>query len=81
MADPELTDRVIAQRRALVRAIEAMSTIEPSGSIERALTGLLQTATSDGCGQSRGCACLGERGDTASEHIGDRRAVLRMSEN
>jgi len=37
----ELTDRIIAQGRALVRAIEALGTIEPAGSIERALARLL----------------------------------------
>jgi len=36
MTDPELTDRIIAQARALVRAIEALGTIEPSGWLERA---------------------------------------------
>jgi hypothetical protein len=31
MTAPELTNRIIAQRRALVRAIEALGTIEPTG--------------------------------------------------
>jgi hypothetical protein len=37
MADAALTDRIIAQGHALVRAIEALGTIEPSGPFERAL--------------------------------------------
>jgi len=41
MADPELTDRIIAQGKALVRAIEALGTIEPTGPTERVLARLL----------------------------------------
>jgi hypothetical protein len=41
MNEPALTDRIIAQGHALVRAIEALGTIEPSGPTERALAGLL----------------------------------------
>jgi hypothetical protein len=41
MADPELTNRVIEQGKALVRAIEALGTIEPTGPTERALARLL----------------------------------------
>jgi len=41
MTAPELTDRIIAQGRALVRAIEALDTIEPSDPIEWTLAGLL----------------------------------------
>jgi len=33
MSDPALTDRIIAQGRSLIRAIEALSTIEPSGTL------------------------------------------------
>lgn len=44
MTDPELTDRIIRQGRALVRAIEGISVIEPTGLIEQALAGLLQAA-------------------------------------
>jgi hypothetical protein len=35
--DPHLTDRVIAQGRALARAIEGLAPIEPTGPNERAL--------------------------------------------
>lgn len=44
MTDPELTDRIIAQGRALVRAIEGIAAIEPAGPIERAIAGLLPAA-------------------------------------
>ena len=37
MTNPDLTDLIITQGRALVRAIEALGTIEPSGWFERAL--------------------------------------------
>jgi len=33
---PDPTDRIIAQGRALVRTIEALGTIEPTGPFERA---------------------------------------------
>jgi hypothetical protein len=38
------TDQIIAQGRALVRAIEAMDVITPTGRFERWQTRLLQTA-------------------------------------
>ena len=44
MISPELTDRIISQDRALVRAIEALGTIEPTGPLERLLAGLLLSA-------------------------------------
>jgi hypothetical protein len=37
MTDPELTDRIIAQGRALVRAIKAPGTIQPREPFDRAL--------------------------------------------
>lgn len=37
-------DRIIAQGRALVHAIESLTTIEPTGPLERLLTGLLLSA-------------------------------------
>jgi hypothetical protein len=45
MPDPELTDRILRQGHALVRAIEALGTIQPSGPFERALARLLMAAT------------------------------------
>jgi hypothetical protein len=44
MTNPQLTDRILRQGRALVRAIEAMDTIEPSGPLERALALLRMAA-------------------------------------
>ncbi len=38
------TDRIIAQGQALVRAIEALDVIEPTGPLERLLVGLLQAS-------------------------------------
>jgi len=38
------TDRIILQGRALVRAIEALGTIKPTGPFERALARLLMAA-------------------------------------
>lgn len=44
MTDPKLTDHIIAQGRAFVRAIESLGTIEPTGPIEQALARLLLAA-------------------------------------
>ena len=44
MTDPAHADGIIAQVRALVRAIEALGTIEPSGPVGRALARLLMAA-------------------------------------
>jgi hypothetical protein len=42
MTEPTLTDRILRQGKALVPAIEALATIEPSGPFERALAQPLQ---------------------------------------
>jgi hypothetical protein len=46
MTEPDLesTDRVLAQGKALARAIAVLETIEPSGWFERAIAGLLLLA-------------------------------------
>ena len=44
MPNPDTTPRVIAQGRALVRAIEAIGTIDTTGWFERAIAGLLLAA-------------------------------------
>ncbi len=83
MTDVELTERIIEQGRALVRAIEALSTIEPSGPIESALAGLLQAA------YKRRLRAIVEAAPawvieeilSASERIGDQRAALWISKN
>ena len=74
----DLNHRIMIQGRALVRAIKATGTIEPSGPFERAFgppaDGRLQAPAS--CHRG-GCTHLGKRGDlSTSEHIRDRRAVL-----
>jgi hypothetical protein len=46
------TDRILRQGKALVRAIEALGTIDPSGPFERAVVG-----------RRGGCAHLRDRGD------------------
>ena len=49
MTSPLLADRTITQGKALVRAIEALGTIEPTGPFERALARLLMAACKRGC--------------------------------
>jgi len=83
MSDPKGTDRIIAQGRALVRAIEALSTIEPTNRLERRfarllvyvyrrrLRGLVEAAPS----------WVSEEILSASERIGDHRAAVWMSDN
>jgi len=44
VTNPDPTDRIILQGRALVRTIEALGTIEPAGPFERALARLLMAA-------------------------------------
>jgi hypothetical protein len=83
MTDPEFTDHIIVQGKALVRAIEALGTIEPSGLFERWLAGLLQAAYKR---RLRAIveavpAWMTEEILSASEHIGDDRAVLWISKN
>jgi hypothetical protein len=82
-SDPELTDRIIAQGPALVRAIGALGTIDPTGPFERALARLLMAAYKR-C--LRGIVKLAptwvsEEMLSASEHIREDRAVLWVSKN
>jgi hypothetical protein len=44
VTNPELIDHILRQGRALVRAIEALGTIQPSGPFQRALARLLTAA-------------------------------------
>jgi hypothetical protein len=83
MTDLELTDRIIRQGRALVRAIEGLATIEPTGPIERALASLLVAAYKR---RLRAIvetvpSWVAEKILGASEHIGDDRAAVWMSDN
>jgi hypothetical protein len=81
--DPERVDHIIQQGRALVRAIEALGTIEPSGLFERLIAGLQLAAYKR---RLRGIveaapAWMTERILSASERIDDRRMALWMSDN
>ena len=83
MAIPDPIDPILRQCRALVRAIEALGTIQPSGPFERALARLLMAAYKR---RLRGIVKLAptwvsEEILRASEHIGDDRAVLWISDN
>ena len=83
MTNPTLTDRILRQGRALVRAIEAMGTIEPTNRLERKLTSLLLYLYKR---RLRGIVAaapdwVAEEILSASEHIGDDRAAVWMSEN
>jgi hypothetical protein len=78
--DPEHVDHIIQQGRALVRAIEVLGTIDPSGPLEELITGLLLTAYKR---RLRGIvevtpSWMTERILTASEQIKDKRMALWM---
>jgi len=77
------TERTIEQGKALVRAIEALETIEPSGPIETAITWLLLKAYRRRLRAmvATAPAWVSEEILSASERIGDDRVVLWMSEN
>jgi hypothetical protein len=83
MTGPAHTEHIIAQGKALVRAIEALGTIEPSGPFEQALAGLLQAA------YKRRLRAVVETAPSwvteeilsASERIGDARAALWIGRN
>jgi hypothetical protein len=81
--DSERADHIIQQGRALVRVIEALGTIEPTGWFERPIAGLLLAAYKR---RLRGIvkvapAWMTERILSASERIDDKRMVLWMSDN
>lgn len=44
MTDDEATSRIVEQGRALIRAVEALEVIEPTGWFERAIVRLLVAA-------------------------------------
>jgi hypothetical protein len=81
IADP--TDCMIAQGHALVRAIGALDTIQPSGPFERALARLLMGAHKHRLRVTVKVVptWVSEEILSASEHIGDDRAVLWTSQN
>ena len=73
----------MGQGRALVRAIEAIGTIEPTGPFERALARLLSAAYKRRLRAivEAAPAWVSEEILSASERIGDDRAALWLSEN
>jgi len=79
----ELTDHIISQGRALVHAIEAMGTIQPTGPFERALARLLMAAYKRCPRAIVKVAPTWVSGEnlSATERIGDKRAVLWFGEN
>ncbi|MCK4472258.1 MAG: hypothetical protein KAW49_10780 [Anaerolineae bacterium] len=83
MTNPDLTDLIITQGRALVRAIEALGTIEPTGPFERALARLLLAAYKRRLRAIVEAAFgwVSEEILSASERIGDDRAALWMSKD
>ena len=79
----DLPDHILTQPRPLLRAIEALGSIQPSGPFERALARLLIAAYKR---RLRGIVKLAptwvsEELLSASEHIGDDRPALWISEN
>jgi hypothetical protein len=77
------TDQIIIQGRALVRAIEAMDIIMPTGRFERWQTRLLQAAYKY---RLRGIikaapAWVAEQILSASESVGEDRPAVWMSQN
>jgi hypothetical protein len=83
MNEVTVVDRVITQGRALVRAIEALGIIEPSGWFERTLARLLLAGYKRRLRAIVGAvpAWVTEEILSASQHIGDDRAALWMSDN
>ena len=83
MTNPDVVARTIRQGKALVRAIESLATIEPTGPIERFIVGLLLPAYKR---RLRGIvesapAWVSEEILSASEHIEREPAALWWSDN
>jgi hypothetical protein len=79
----DVTEKILEQGKALVRAIEALETIQKSGVLERALVWFLLEAY-----RHRLRAIVASAPDwvveqilSASEHVDDNRPVLWMSDN
>ena len=82
-AQAAASDYIIRQGKALVRAIEGLTEIEPTGPIERFVVGLLLTSYK---GRLRAIveaapAWVTEEILSASQRIDQDRSVLWMSEN
>ena len=83
MNDPELTDRILRQGKALVRAIESLETIDSSGPFETAVTWLLLKAYRHRLRAivAAASAWVTEEILSASERIADERPVQWISPN
>jgi hypothetical protein len=83
MSDPDVVARMIRQGKALVRAIESLATIEPTGPIERFVVGLLVPAYKRRLRAIVGRApvWVTEEILSASEHIVSERAAVWWSDN
>jgi hypothetical protein len=83
MTTPAHTDRIIAQGKALVRAIEALGTIEPSGWFERWQARMLQRAYKERPQAIVAGVPEWAAGEilSAGEHIPEDRPAVWMSRN
>jgi hypothetical protein len=83
MTDPDVVARTIRQGKALVRAIESLSTIEATGPIERFIVVLLLPAYKRRLRAIIGSAPAWMSEDilTASEHIEGERTAMWWSDN
>jgi hypothetical protein len=77
------TERVLEQGKALVRGIEALDTIKPSGPVERVIVWLLLQAYRPRLRAIVASAptWISEEVLSASERIGQDRAAVWLSEN
>ncbi len=82
-AEIAAAERVLEQGKALVRAIEALETIEPGGPIESAITGFVLKRYRRRLRAivAAAPAWAGEEILSASQHIDDRRPAVWLSEN
>ena len=79
----DVTEKIRQQGKALVRAIEALETIEPTGPIERVQLWFLLQAYRRRLRRIIEAApsWMGEEILSASQEIGEQRAAVWMSEN
>jgi hypothetical protein len=83
VTEPGTTDRVIGQGQALVRAIESLESIEPSGPIERMMAALLVQAYRRRLRAIVASAptWVSEQILSASQEIDDQRPAVWLSDN
>ncbi|MFW6126337.1 MAG: hypothetical protein ACOC58_04450 [Chloroflexota bacterium] len=82
MAEGETTERILRQGKALVRAIEALETIQKSGPLERALVWFVLEANRHRLREIIKAApsWMGEEILSASQVVGSSRAAVWLSE-